>query len=76
MVTCHQENVVSTQQNLHCLSVQSGISSQVVSAQQVNVADSLQSVTAEQQAGSVVEQQVSATQMGTNGSEQVRQLIN
>ena len=46
-ITCHQENVGNAQQNLHCSSVQSGSSSQVVSAQQVNVSDSLQSVTVE-----------------------------
>ena len=61
MVTCQQENVINAQQNLHCSSVQSTSSLQEVSAMQVNVTNGLQSVTAEQQGGSMVQQQVSAT---------------
>lgn len=76
MVTCHQGNVVRAQQNVHCSNVQSTSCSQVVSAHQENVTDALQLVTAEQQGGSSVQQQVSATQIDSDGSEQVRQSIN
>ena len=41
---------------------------------QKNVTDALQLVTAEQQGGNSVQQQVSATQIDSNGSEEVRQL--
>ena len=76
MVTCQQGNVVNAQQNVHCSNVQSTSSSQVVSVHQENVTDALQLVTAEQQGGSSVQQQVSATHIDSDGSKQVRQSIN
>ena len=68
--------------NLYCSNVQLTSSSQVISAHQENVTDALQLVTAEHQGGSSIQQdgrsiqqQVSATQIGSDGSEQVSETI-